>query len=1042
MKRFLFFLLTLPLLFWLTQPAVPVRGGRVSGADYLSLEPVKSAATEGTEARYKRVSNFISPVFTAPYEFQLLGLNWEQSIPDGTQAIIELRFQNSKGDWSDWEQVRSDQDYPDKENSGEQWSYSISGNSIAFQYRATLSTNDAGITPKLADIRFDYIDGGQKSTMDKLTRLVFDQDKDIVTREEWGADEAYLYASNYNLSEIDEEDEKEKSKEDEDYPELEIVKTVSTLKGKELLWPVEYPKEIKKVIIHHTASTKDLDDPEKLMRSIYAYHALTRGWGDIGYNYLIDSDGKIYEGRYGGDGAVGGHTAGYNTASVGIALLGNFEENLISAEMMKSLMGLVYDTAVKYDIDPDGSSEFRGEMMPNILGHRDLGATLCPGAIAYEYLDQIRESLGKSLDKRRNMNFDEDYAYEEIGDREMLAMGPEDKERVTLKIKNTGNKTWNEDTFLTYDINNDGVASIEKDSQRSIAKMKENSVKPGESATFTFDVNGTLKGGMTHFNLAPIFNGEKKTTRYMDLTVYVEQPEIDFKLIADDMPAFINAGQKYTVTVDIKNEGNFTWLKDGDYPVKLMQSGASAFTSKTILAEMQEDAVKPGENASFKFQITGPEDDSKQSIYIYPAIEGSTAIAKATIRLSSQTSGAKEGASIESIMPELEFEPGEKKYFWIELKNTGAESWSNDKLGVSFDTRGKIDISSAYMRVRSLPSGASAKVFFMIEAPSAEGRYSIKLMPDYKGQDLLGEAYKFDIVVTSSKELSESSDNTIRIKLTPDEVSVPVLTSSTDFDIYGGDELLQTFNGGSRVFVDKSGDGYSVGSLKGRFLTKEPVRIVPKDEGIIEILSMSQVPAWNLDLNDNKFRGVIEVREEEGELILINELPLEDYLKGIAEVSNDAPPEKAKSILVLARSYAYYYMTQDEKFPGKAYDLDDDPDSSQKYLGYGFESRSENIADYVEATKGQVITYEGVVVKTPYFSQSPGYTKSAKEVWGWTDTPWLQGVQDPYCEADSFEGHGVGLSGCGASKMAEVGFSYEEIIDYYYQNVELSVIME
>ena len=62
-------------------------------------------------------------------------------------------------------------------------------------------------------------------------------------------------------------------------------------------------QKIKKIIIHHTATSK-IDDPEASVRAIYYYHAVSRGWGDIGYNYIVDQNGKVYEGRYGGDGVV------------------------------------------------------------------------------------------------------------------------------------------------------------------------------------------------------------------------------------------------------------------------------------------------------------------------------------------------------------------------------------------------------------------------------------------------------------------------------------------------------------------------------------------------------------------------------------------------------------------------------------------------------------------------------------------------------------------------------------------------------------------
>ena len=109
----------------------------------------------------------------------------------------------------------------------------------------------------------------------------------------------------------------------------------------------------------------------------------------------------------------------------------------------------------------------------------------------------------------------------------------------------------------------------------------------------------------------------------------------------------------------------------------------------------------------------------------------------------------------------------------------------------------------------------------------------------------------------------------------------------------------------------------------------------------------------------------------------------------------------------------------------------------QKYLGYGLELRSPNFTQAVEITKNEVVTYQEKLVKTPYFNQSNGRTLSAQEVWGWNHTPYLISVEDTYCQGLSRKGHGVGLSGYGATQMAKNGKSYKNIIKYYYQGVEI-----
>ncbi|MDD4151349.1 MAG: S-layer homology domain-containing protein [Candidatus Gracilibacteria bacterium] len=225
--------------------------------------------------------------------------------------------------------------------------------------------------------------------------------------------------------------------------------------------------------------------------------------------------------------------------------------------------------------------------------------------------------------------------------------------------------------------------------------------------------------------------------------------------------------------------------------------------------------------------------------------------------------------------------------------------------------------------------------------------------------------------------------------------------------------------------------------------------------GVTEITSWSRIPAWDTSkkLNDNKFRGIITLYSKDNKLVVVNELYINDYMKGIGEISNDALEQKAKTILVSARSYARWYISSNNrKFPGEYYDGSDDPEIFQKYLGYGIEQRNANIVKYVEDTLDEVITYNGNLVKPWYFNQSNGKTLSyydycLKNNPGSTNFckdgqeknyPYLIGVDDPSGSGKTTLGHGVGLSGDGANYFAKLGRDYKKIILYYYTGVKVS----
>ena len=219
------------------------------------------------------------------------------------------------------------------------------------------------------------------------------------------------------------------------------------------------------------------------------------------------------------------------------------------------------------------------------------------------------------------------------------------------------------------------------------------------------------------------------------------------------------------------------------------------------------------------------------------------------------------------------------------------------------------------------------------------------------------------------------------------------------------------------------------------FTATEPVRLIPKNgaNGIFTILSYANRPSWNLTLNDNQFRGTMEVNYSPttGRVWVINELDMESYLKGLGESSNLSPLEYQKALATAARSYAYYH----DQTGGGRFTVYDST-ASQIYNGYGAEQRLPKLSQAVEATRGQMVTYQDAPVVTPYFSQSDGRTRSWNEVWG-GDKPWLVSVSVPTDINNSLLGHGVGMSCRAAINLANAGQTYDQILKYFYQGTNL-----
>jgi stage II sporulation protein D len=187
---------------------------------------------------------------------------------------------------------------------------------------------------------------------------------------------------------------------------------------------------------------------------------------------------------------------------------------------------------------------------------------------------------------------------------------------------------------------------------------------------------------------------------------------------------------------------------------------------------------------------------------------------------------------------------------------------------------------------------------------------------------------------------------------------------------------------------------------------------------------------------DNTFRNILELRYNtpNDRTWLINELPIEHYLRGLAETSDSSHEEFKKTLLVAARTYAYYHWQRATKHDEEGFHVDAYAD--QVYNGYGYEARTPNITKAVEATRGITVTYDGETAITAYFSRSDGRTRDWSEVWGGS-VPWSKSVAVPCDVGKTLWGHGVGMSASGGLCMAKEGKTYDEILKYFYTGVDL-----
>lgn len=1018
------------------------------------------ASTGTVLSPYKTMYTFTSEERKPNFKFTSVGGAWEKIAPSGTNIEVYVRFL-SEEKWSEWMYLEGEPEYK-KGNISRYVATASTNLAESMQYKVVMYGDGVSV-PMLKNIEWTFLKTGKlistsskpvaeysATTVNQKTVALTENKVGVVTRSSWGANESYRYLKNNDKDPVLVEMENgyyEKYKD-----ELKVSRTVSeNADGEKYKWPLQYADKVTKFIIHHTATTKNLDDPSQAIRDIYYYHAMTRGWGDIGYNYVMDPTGKVFEGRAGGEGVIGAHAGAGNTGSIGIAILGNYEENTVPEDVLISLGKFISKKAKINNIDPNGSSSFRGKNRPNVIGHRDIMSTACPGEYLYEKLPLIRSLSSKNYDIKPK--YVKDYDFQDNSDVYYVALKPSQEQEITLRLQNIGKKSWSNSTYILVDNDPafDRVISFPNRDGVILAKMQETYVGSGDTGTFKFKIKGGRKGDTVYMKISVLADGITKTEDGLTLPVSVEQSSYKYDFIDGKYPPIImSPGEIFEGWIKLKNTGNASWENSGIDAVTLgadhERNRKSDFIdpASSTIGKLKESKVDPGETGTFFYSIKAPKKYGYYQEYFTPLVDGDTWMKDTGMYFEVIVSSGdlRYGEVIEQSQNQV-LEPGKSYILWLKLRNMGKETWTKKDASISVIDAWDSTVSNVKLVQDEVVSGAVGEFDFTltVNKNATIGKREVTLVPKTQNMPILARPMKISFRVDNAPAYGDSvkqgylDEGNIRIKLSFS--GAPEISGSGNFDIYSGEEYLGSAGKNDIAYTYQTDSGYRVKVGKKSYSKKSQIRFIPKDSTILSVRNWDRM-GWDGKTKDNTFRGILEIRKEDKKLIVINELPLETYLKGLGEVPNSEQYEKIKAIMVAARSYAKFYMTKDQKFKGKPYNLNDDPAVCQKYLGYNMEKRSPNVTKAVDETKGQMVTYSGELVKTPYFSQSDGKkTKSAMAVWKW-NAPYLVSVDDSLCKSTKFAGHGVGMSGCGARAMAERGDDYLKILKHYYTGVEIT----
>jgi len=533
-------------------------------------------------------------------------------------------------------------------------------------------------------------------------------------------------------------------------------------------------------------------------------------------------------------------------------------------------------------------------------------------------------------------------------------------------------------------------------------------------------------------------------------------------------------GKSLTFWVDFKNTGTKTWHNTGNNFIALNVSLPAGRVSpfrhpywKEYFyrpCRLSNPEVKPGETGRFIFALNAPPtagDYTENFALVAENLEWITGGEfSIPIEVVKPYKAELAGATASSI----KIEPGKALTFEVDFRNRGTATWYNTGENfIAMNVSNPAGRQSLFRHIfwpvyyrpavllnNEVKPGEIGRFRFALQAPVTEGNYRESFGLVAENLEWISGGQVTIPITVAEKETYTPPDITnkagepnIRIGLYDATGAVKIRANSP----------YALRDGANNILAKVNGEESSVEFITGQYLVKAPgyskslsnyIRFTSDNpETVFEITSWSNLTEWNKTINDNKFRGSLEIRYSASsrKTWVINELSLEAYLRGLGETSGDQPKEYIKALITAARTYALYHInTGGLKHKDDNFTLDDSA-NDQIYRGYNVEIRSPQITTYALQTAGQAVTYQNAVVITPYFSRSDGRTRAWTEVFGGSAKPWLVSVSDPYCQGMTLWGHGVGLSGTGARAMAQNdNKTWLEILKHYYTGVEIKKI--
>jgi len=308
----------------------------------------------------------------SPVPFSYFGVGWSCENDNVVPESFKIKYRTKKNnfDWDDWREVKGEV-LPNETPTNLYWSNIIflSDKELYNECEIILLTPE-----KINTTRVDLVDmisnNSDRNNFEKL------ENKDIINE------------SNKNRG----------CPQPSIIPRSDWCGSFTACQNPTYTPTVIYPTH---VIMHHGASPDTYTDGYSIVRSYWDYHVNTNGWLDIGYNYLVDKYGNIFQGRYNPSNTTqdvqGAHATSYNSYSIGICFLGNTDvtnSTTVQLSKLEDLLAWWFDWR---GFDPTTSASINSQNLPRVMGHRDVASTTCPGNNLYNLLAQIRTNTKNNI---------------------------------------------------------------------------------------------------------------------------------------------------------------------------------------------------------------------------------------------------------------------------------------------------------------------------------------------------------------------------------------------------------------------------------------------------------------------------------------------------------------------------------------------------------------------------------------------------------------------------------------------------------------------